>query len=85
MQRSATQSNESLTVTAKEVMRITGLSQRLTYRLIKQGELPALWCGKGWIVPMPALEEFLMKRAKEESQRLARQHRVTLRDQQKLA
>lgn len=63
-------------------MRVSGLSQRLMYRLIKEGILPALWSGKGWIVPLPALEEFLMRRAKEESGRLARQHRSNLRTQQ---
>jgi hypothetical protein len=82
MQRIATERSENLTVTAKEVMRISRLSQRLTYRLIKEGALPALWSGKGWVVPMTALEEFLMKRAKEESQLLARRHRNAVRDQQ---
>ena len=71
MQRNATEKavlGEKLTVTPKQSMKISGLSQRKTYAFIKSGILPAIWNGKGYLVPLAALQEFLIKQAQHESE-----------------
>jgi hypothetical protein len=79
MQRNATEKaalGERLAVTPKQSMKISGLSQRMTYNSLKTGELPAIWNGKGFLIPLAALHEFLLKWAKEESARLADRNRM---------
>jgi hypothetical protein len=81
MQQNATEkppSGEKLTVTPKQSMKISGLSQRKTYAFLKSGILPAIWGGKGYLIPVAGLQEFLLKRAQQESEELKHKNAIAV-------
>lgn len=48
-----------LTFTVHETAGALGLSVSVTYRMIRDGELPAIRVGRRWVVPRRALEQWL--------------------------
>lgn len=52
--------------------RETGLPERYTYQAIHEGQLRALWTGKGFLIPLAALHEFLDRVSTEEARERAR-------------
>lgn len=51
-----------LTFTVHETADALGLSVSITYRLIRDGRLPAIRIGRRWVVPRRALEHWLETR-----------------------
>jgi len=39
------------TYTIEEIAVILGLGKTLTYRMVNNGEIPAIKCGKRWVIP----------------------------------
>lgn len=58
---------EKMTLSASETAQRLGLNKEQTLRLLEFGEIPAVRFGRNWLVPVKALEEWLIKRAYEEA------------------
>jgi excisionase family DNA binding protein len=50
---------DRLTYTVCETAEAIGLSVSVTYRMIRDGSLPAIRVGRRWVVPRRPLEEWL--------------------------
>lgn len=58
---------EKLTLSATETAKVLGISKETTLRLLDFGDIPAIRIGRNWKVPVKALEEWLIERAKAEA------------------
>lgn len=50
---------EKMTYTVDEVAAIVGIGKTLTYNLIRVGKIPAINCGKRWIIPISRFQQWL--------------------------
>jgi len=53
------QTTTKQTLTVDEVATILGLGKTLTYNLVRVGKIPAIKCGKRWIIPVARFEKWL--------------------------
>jgi len=61
---------ENLTLTAQEVMRITGFSENFTYQALLDGRIPGrVQCGRRVLVSRRAFEQWLNGEAADEGGR----------------
>jgi len=51
--------NHKATMTPKESTRITGFGIAHTYRMLREGTMPSIRCGKKYVIPRAALQRFL--------------------------
>ena len=58
---------EKMTISASETARRLGISKESTLRMLELGDIPAIRMGRNWLVPIKALDEWLMERAKTEA------------------
>lgn len=47
------------TYTVEEAAEILGLGKTLTYNLVRVGKIPAIKCGKRWIIPVERFHSWL--------------------------
>ena len=58
---------EKMTISASETARRLGISKESTLRMLELGDIPAIRMGRNWLVPIKALDEWLMEKAKTEA------------------
>ena len=58
---------EKMTISASETSRRLGISKESTLRMLELGDIPAIRMGRNWLVPIKALDEWLMEKAKTEA------------------
>ena len=58
---------EKMTISASETAKRLGISKESTLRMLELGDIPAIRMGRNWLVPIKALDEWLMERAKTEA------------------
>lgn len=58
---------EKMLISASETAQRLGISLETTLRLLEFGEIPAIRFGRNWKVPIVALEEWVIERAKAEA------------------
>lgn len=52
-----------ITLTVYDVQRVTGLSDRTVYTLLRKGEMPGRQVGQTWLIEKSALKDYLQKSA----------------------
>ncbi len=57
---------EKLTMNVNELAQTLGISLSKAYQLVRQSDFPSVHLGGRWIVPVAALEDWLMKQAQNE-------------------
>ena len=55
---------EKFTLTSKEAAAYIGIGENKIRELVKAGELAATTNGKGYIIPRPLIEEWVMDKAR---------------------
>lgn len=55
--------------------RESGLPENFCYNAIRRGDLKALWTGRGYLIPLTALHEFLDRVSTTEARERARKAR----------
>jgi excisionase family DNA binding protein len=65
-----------ISVNPSQSRKYTGLGLPTTYRLIEEGVIPAIWTGRGWLIPLEGLKRSLNEAALRggQRQRRARKH-----------
>ena len=58
---------EKMTISASETSKRLGISKESTLRMLELGDIPAIRMGRNWLVPIKALDEWLMEKAKTEA------------------
>lgn len=58
---------EKMTISAAETARRLGIRDDTVIWMLECGDIPALRIGRNWLVPVKALEEWLIERAKAEA------------------
>lgn len=53
------QTTTKQTYTVDEAADILGLGKTLTYNLVRVGKIPAIKCGKRWIIPISRFDKWL--------------------------
>lgn len=58
---------EKMLISASETAQRLGISLETTLRLLEFGEIPAIRFGRNWKIPVKALDEWVIERAKAEA------------------